>query len=383
MRILIGTNDVPPDPYGLPYQRWICLLIKGLVERGHRVSFWCVESRKGQAERAYYALAGLPVELSIHQPVRRRRPWSKKLQTLRQPFSGCIPDDLYDGVRRECESGYDVLHLENLQWGSYLGLGAPRAFVSVHMLNFVEIRGAEFWSWKLLSAYAERRALRAFQHIRVLTEGLAQAVQEVNHRANIYVVPIAIDPSFYPVVGATNSSAVVGLIGTMDAGATNVRAASRLVKSIWPRVRRRVRGAHLVVAGRAARKMLAPLLTEPGVTVWENVPDAAEFFQRCAVFAYPLTFGGGLKGKILETMAYGVPLVTTREGIAGVDAVNGVHAFIEEDDDLLAERIVQLLLDVPLRRRMAKMARALVEERYSPDPVVSQIEALYGKIAGS
>jgi len=388
MRILIGTNDVPPDPYGLPYQRWTYLLIKGLGERGHRVMFWCIEGEKGQAERARRALAGFPAQLRIHQPVRRRRSWSKKVQTLRQPFAGCIPDALYEGVRRECENGYDVLHLENFQWGSYLGLKMPRALASVHMLNLVDNRGTGFRSWrffqsKLLFEYAERKTLRQFRHIRVLTEGLAKTVRAINRRAEVYVVPLAIDPAIYHVVDAAAASRVVGFIGTIAVGEINQRAVRRLITSIWPLVRLRVKDAQLLVAGRRAREALAPFLSEPGVMIWENVRDAAEFFQRCAVFAYPLTFGGGLKGKILETMAYGVPLVTTAEGIAGVDAVNGVHAFIEEDDALLADRIVQLLQNPSLRRRMAQAARGLVEERYSPDPVISQVEAVYRKIASA
>jgi glycosyltransferase involved in cell wall biosynthesis len=99
------------------------------------------------------------------------------------------------------------------------------------------------------------------------------------------------------------------------------------------------------------------------------------------VFAYPLAAGGGLKGKVLEALAHGVPLVTTRAGIAGVEAKHGLQAFIEDDNDQFAERVVELLEHPDLRRRLAEAGRMLVEERYAPGPVVDQIESVYRTVA--
>lgn len=81
--------------------------------------------------------------------------------------------------------------------------------------------------------------------------------------------------------------------------------------------------------------------------------------------------------KVLEAMAYRIPVVTTTEGIEGFCAEDGVHAFIADDEELLAERIVQLLDDSALRRKLRQNARRLIEERYSPGPTVAALERVY------
>jgi glycosyltransferase involved in cell wall biosynthesis len=381
VRIVIATTDVPPDRAGMPYQRWAHALLAQLAERGHRVSFTCIASEPQQAERARQGLARYPIDLQIYAPPTRRRTLRGKLETLRMPFSRNIPDDLRAGVRAACDGGYDVLHLENFQWASYLGWGMPRTLTSIHMLYFVDWRGSGFRSLaftkaKLLLAYAERRSLRRLRHFHVLTDALGEEVRAVNPEAQVYTVPISIEPSDYPMVASDRSAKVVGLIGGMRYE-TSRRAAVRLLTSIWPRVRQRVPDARLLIAGWGARDALAAYVDAPGVVIRQDVASAAQFFEECAVFAYPLTAGGGLKGKVLEAMAYGVPVVTTTEGIAGVDAKADVHAVVEDDDALLAERLVVLLEAPHLRKRMAEAARSLIEEHYAPAPVVDRIEALY------
>jgi glycosyltransferase involved in cell wall biosynthesis len=105
------------------------------------------------------------------------------------------------------------------------------------------------------------------------------------------------------------------------------------------------------------------------------VPEALDVFRQRAVFAYPLSCDGGLKGKIVEAMAYAVPLVTTCAGIVGVEAVNGVHAWIGADDDAFAERVIALLQDPGLAQRIAQAARSLVEGQHTPGSVVARMEA--------
>jgi glycosyltransferase involved in cell wall biosynthesis len=385
MRLVIATTDVPPDAAGMPYQRWAYSLVTQLVARGHDVWFSAIASDPEQAARSRRALAGCAVDLNIYAPARRRHSLRGKLQTLRMPFSRNIPDDLRAAVRAACDRGYDVLHLENFQWASYLGWGMERTLASIHMLYFVDWRGSGFRSWRftrdrLLFAYAERKSLRRLRHFHVLTDELGDTVRAVNPRARVHTVPISIEPSDYRVFASDRAPKVVGLIGSMRFE-TSRRAAVRLLTSIWPRVRRRVPEARLVVAGWAARSELVAHVGDPGVEIREDIASAADFFGQCAVFAYPLAAGGGLKGKVLEALAHGVPLVTTRAGIAGVEAKHGLQAFIEDDNDQFAERVVELLEHPDLRRRLAEAGRMLVEERYAPGPVVDQIESVYRTVA--
>src|SRR4029453_11452473 len=68
--------------------------------------------------------------------------------------------------------------------------------------------------------------------------------------------------------------------------------------------------------------------------------------------------GSGMKIKILEAMAFGVPVVTTSEGVEGLPAEDGVHAGVCDDDDGLIERAVDLLQDPGRQERQARPRRA-------------------------
>jgi len=89
-----------------------------------------------------------------------------------------------------------------------------------------------------------------------------------------------------------------------------------------------------------------------------------------------------MKIKILEALGYGVPVVTTSEGVEGLPAVDGVHAGVCEDDAGLIDRTVRLLTDSAAQNRQRAAGRALVESHCGPKPTVDAIEAIYARMMG-
>jgi glycosyltransferase involved in cell wall biosynthesis len=188
-------------------------------------------------------------------------------------------------------------------------------------------------------------------------------------------VPIAVDPALYPVLSPPREP-VVGLIAGMT-WEPGYNAAVRLITSIWPKVQNKAPHARLHLAGWGAKRALAQFLATPGLTVEEDLADPFDFYRSAAVLAYPLSRGSGMKVKILESLALGVPVVTTSEGSEGVQIRNGVEGFVEDDDDAFASRVVELVNNHELRCAFATAGRALVEARYSPRATVSRIEDIY------
>jgi glycosyltransferase involved in cell wall biosynthesis len=154
-------------------------------------------------------------------------------------------------------------------------------------------------------------------------------------------------------------------------------AARRLITSIFPLVKQLVPEARLLVAGWHAREALAEFVNYPDVTIVEDVSDAESYFARLRVLAYPPPQGSGVKVKVLEAMAWGIPVVTTTAGVEGIEAVDGEHCFVTDEDDVFAQRVVELLRDGNLRRALRQRARALIEEQHSPRPVVDRLEQVY------
>src|SRR5690606_4514163 len=117
----------------------------------------------------------------------------------------------------------------------------------------------------------------------------------------------------------------------------NLDGVTWFVNEIWPGVRARHPAARLTVIGSYPTRAVHALGETAGVTVLGYVPDLEPHLDRAAVAIAPLRFGAGMKGKVTDAMAAGLPVVTTTIGAQGLDLVGGRHAWIADDADAFAE----------------------------------------------
>jgi glycosyltransferase involved in cell wall biosynthesis len=129
--------------------------------------------------------------------------------------------------------------------------------------------------------------------------------------------------------------------------------------------------------GREAERTLREFAGTEGVSIFENVPDIMPYFYDADVMLYAPTRGSGMKVKVLEAFALGVPVVTNDDGAEGLPVLDGVHADVTDDDAELIDRTVALLQDPGLRAKRADVARSLVEQHCDPDRVIDTLEAVY------
>lgn len=304
----------------------------------------------------------------------------RKWRSLRRPFSElAYAGKLKEALANEIRKGYDVLHLEHL-WTGWLGLNLARSVVNIINLDIIDWQNRTDFSLYERKAFFQMRRgtrllLRANSNFVTLTERLRAKVLELAPGARCWVVPFAIDASLYS-VQADVVEPVVGMIGSMNWFPSR-SAVERLVNRIWPLIKQRRPDARLLICGWNAKKYLDRLLPLPDVQVEENISHPLDFFRRTAVLVYAPPAVSGMKVKVMEAMAYGVPVVTNSEGVDGLACANGEECFVEEDDHALAERAVELLGDGNLRNRMRSRARALIEERYSPERAVGQLLKVY------
>ena len=116
---------------------------------------------------------------------------------------------------------------------------------------------------------------------------------------------------------------------------------------IWPQLRRSHPEATLqIVGGGLPSDLEATLIADSSVVLHGFVPETEVFRQSNAVFIAPLLSGGGVKIKVVEAMASGIPIVTTSFGAEGLAVASGTHLFISDDADTFAAHI-RTLLDSP------------------------------------
>jgi len=381
VRIVIVTLS-EPYPFGHVLGRWYYALLKELSRRQYQVR--CLSSSTNQrwAELAADAVKPLGVELSVH-PVEDDRHWfSRKWRTFRRPFSHSISNSLRARLASEIRFGYDILHFEQL-WSGYLAEQHPRTLVGVHHLSSLDLKALKpdgnprFRFDRYLMRQSESRLLRRLSVVTTLSDRLAASIQAISPRTRVFVVPFGLDPSLYQFNPDDRSDEpTIGFLANMR-WMPGYLAARRLITRIFPLVKHLVPNTRLFVAGWDARAALPEFIHNAGVTISENVPDPQATFDRLQVLAYPVPQGSGVKVKVLEAMAWGIPVVTTTDGVEGIEAVDGKHCHIADNDELFAQLVANLLQQDDLRRSFRLHARALVEEQHSPAPIVNRLEQVY------
>ena len=102
----------------------------------------------------------------------------------------------------------------------------------------------------------------------------------------------------------------------------------------------------------------------PGVSFTGFVDDVRDHARDAQAFVIPLRVGGGTRIKAFEAMAMGLPVVSTTIGIEGLDVDDGTHFLRADGAHALAEATLRLIADGPLRVKLSRAARELVEARF-------------------
>jgi GT2 family glycosyltransferase len=146
----------------------------------------------------------------------------------------------------------------------------------------------------------------------------------------------------------------------------NVDAVEYFIEAIWPKVTARLAPGRFLVIG-------SKLPDAWRNREWERVDlvgyarDLDTYLNRCRLLVVPLRFGAGIKGKIMTSMARGVPVVTTSIGAEGIGLEDGVNATIADDPQQFADRLVGLYTDASLWERVSMNGMKFVAENFSAE----------------
>ena len=111
-------------------------------------------------------------------------------------------------------------------------------------------------------------------------------------------------------------------------------------------------------------------LAGPRILVTGQVPKLEPFFDASRVFLAALRYGAGVKGKIVEAMRLGLPVVTTTVGAEGIGIEPGFNAIVADDASGLARGVLELLYDA---ERCAALSKAGCRAR--PPPILPRRSA--------
>jgi hypothetical protein len=151
----------------------------------------------------------------------------------------------------------------------------------------------------------------------------------------------------------------------------NEESASWFVGEVWPAVRAAVPGAVLHLFG------TDPQLEAPNVVPHPPPADSAEVYAPGSILVVPLRLASGVRIKILEAWARGVPVVATPPAVAGLEAENGREVLTAWEPWQLAAAIARLHREPGLAAALVEAGRRALRERHEPGEIARRMVGEY------
>ncbi len=292
---------------------------------------------------------------------------------------------------------YDVVQLETLYLAPYIKTireysDARIAMRSHNVEHEIWKRiaenthlGAKKWYLNLLTKRLQQfevEQLNAYDLMVAITERDLAFFKRLGMKIPAYAAPIGLDLQDYPDQPIElQEAATFSFIGSLD-WMPNLEGLKWLLEEVWPLVIAAAPKAEFHIAGRNAPEWLLNL-KQDGVKVLGEVPDASEFIAQHAVMLVPLLSGSGMRVKILEGMAMGRLVISTKIGIEGIHATDGQEVLLADEPKAFAQQIL-LAYQAPDRlQAMAAAARQFIFQHYDNKQIAEGLLACYELLLGA
>ncbi len=157
----------------------------------------------------------------------------------------------------------------------------------------------------------------------------------------------------------------------------NVDAVQWFVEAVFPRLRAARPDIAFHCIGGDVPEAIARLGGVDGVHIHGHVPDLQPWLDGCRISVAPLRFGAGVKGKVNQAMAHGLPVVATGCAVEGMHLREGEDVLIADDAEAFALALLRLYDDEALWSRLAANGRANVARHFSADAARAVVRALF------
>lgn len=194
----------------------------------------------------------------------------------------------------------------------------------------------------------------------------------------LIVIPNCVNEGLFVRPPADEEQNWIVFLGRMGY-APNVDAVSYFAHEVFPLIKEKEDVKFLIVGADPTNEVLG-LKRIQGIEVTGFVDDPYEYLERAKVVVAPLRFGAGTQYKILEAMALRKAVVTTSKGARGIAGKCGDHFLVADTPKDMAEKVLMLLRNPALRKRIGENGRRLTETTYRWDIVGEKLLAEIDKI---
>lgn len=158
----------------------------------------------------------------------------------------------------------------------------------------------------------------------------------------------------------------------------NVDAALWLIDDLYPRIRALRPDIRLHLVGGDAPDSLRRRAEQPGIRFHGYVSDLEALLDTCRVTVAPLRYGAGVKGKINQSLALGLPVVASHCAVEGMHLQHEIDALVADDAAGFVEAVLRLYEDAALWQRLVEGGLENTRRHFSPEAARAALRSALG-----
>lgn len=288
---------------------------------------------------------------------------------------------------------FDVVHLESIFMGNYIPVirKYSRAKISIRTHNIEHLiwqrmidNERSFIKRSYLKLQNKRlknfeyKTLQAVDAIVPITQVDEDYFRKWGISKAYCSVPTGLIFDKYTVSNVNEIPQSVFHFGSMD-WLPNEEAVLWFVNNVWDKVLEKVPQAKFYIVGRGMSVKVSSLL-KSNVVIVGKAESPESVYHGYSIMIVPLLSGSGMRIKMIEGMAYGKPIVSTRIGAEGISVNSGKDCLLADTPEEFANAVVEVLSDPVKKGSLSKEGRLFAEKYYDNTTLVKHLVEFYQKL---
>jgi polysaccharide biosynthesis protein PslH len=288
-------------------------------------------------------------------------------------------------------AAFDIVQLEGL----YLMPYVPAIRLNSQAKIVLRAHNVEQEIWQRIAATSENpvkkfyfnllyRRIKQFESAAIdeydllvpITERDRMEFNRMGNTKPAFVCPAALELQDDAKMKPVPASPSVFFLGSLD-WKPNQEGIMWFIQEVFPQLRHRHQTLTFHIAGRNAPRWLQKRLSADGIAFHGEIPDAQQFIKSHDILVAPCFSGGGMRVKIIEAMALGIPVLTTPIGAEGLNAVNEEHILITDSAREFADYLDRLLKFPDFYGKIGENAMSFIRQHFNNMKISAELAEFY------
>jgi glycosyltransferase involved in cell wall biosynthesis len=220
----------------------------------------------------------------------------------------------------------------------------------------------------------ESEIIGKFDALLPMTKEDAKIFTGMNSAVPQKIIPIGLDPHIYSYDENRPRELSIFHLGSMD-WMPNQEAVDWFLENCWQEIKKKLPSLKLYLGGRGFPDSLK--IDDRQIIYDNTVSNAVDYMKNKSMMIVPLLSGSGMRVKILQAFALGLPVVSTSIGAEGIECTDGENIVIADAPADFSNAILKLMNDTLLRKKIGSNARNLFMEKYSSERIARHVIQFY------